>query len=1072
MNSDLHEHSDYYLDSSNRFVIEDYTGKSPFASLLPGIAGLEGIPMWVFYVNRGQGVCSFGIKDKDKPIMEFMPANKAYQQVELNGFRTFINILGKAGRKYYEPFTSLCKSSGGRRRMYISAAGFAVEETDQELGLKTEVEYFTLPNEPLAALARKVTITNISGEEKSIELLDGMPSVIPYGIDDNGLKQIGNTLKAWMEVYNMENSVPFYKLRAGAEDKEEVEAIAGGHFYLCFEGHGREQLLRPIADPVVVFGCNTALSCPDRFAEEGLEELLKKPQAPSNKVPCGFFGTAKTLASGERLEVYSLIGHVSSVDKLNKIKRKLASAAFISNKREESGKLLRELTNDVYTRTSSPVFDEYCRQTYLDNLLRGGYPLILKGSKGCLAYYVYSRKHGDLERDYNYFVTEPEFYSNGNGNYRDVNQNRCNDVFFHPEIQSDNIQVFMKLIQADGYNPLVITGDKLILSEGCLTTLLGQVAEDSRERFGKLLSRPFTLGRLYEMVMDENSGLYLPRQEFIDLVINESEKTTGAAHGEGFWSDHWVYNLDLIEKYLKVYPDNEKELLFEKKYTYYDNAVVVKKRDDKYLLKEGRVMQLGAVELCKEKEELMAERKSFPDMVRIKHGKGDIYRSSLLAKLVVLAVNRFSCLDPGGMGIEMEAGKPGWNDALNGLPGMFGSSVAESCELLRLMEYIMKACKKYGQEKLELPRELWGLLSELLKAIESFGTFRYWDSTASVRESYRESIRLGFSGEEKELYLHELHGIVRQLHDKLEASINKAMAENDGIYPTYFYYHPAKYERLDDSRANVRVTGFELRRMPLFLEGAVKGMKICRSKAEAGELYQKVKNSRLFDGKLKMYKISEPLNSLSADFGRITAFTGGWFENETVWLHMEYKYMLEVLNIGLYDEFFSDFRNVLVPFLKPELYGRSILENSSFLASSANPDQSIHGKGFVARLSGATAEFLSIWNTMMTGHKPFELQEGKLCLRFKPILPHWLFDENNELSFMFLGKTVVTCHNPGRKSTYLEYMEISAITILYEDGSEISLAGQVIPEPYSLDIRCGKVREIHITIRELHPAAS
>ncbi len=30
---------------------------------------------------------------------------------------------------------------------------------------------------------------------------------------------------------------------------------------------------------------------------------------------------------------------------------------------------------------------------------------------------------------------------------------------------------------------------------------------------------------------------------------------------------------------------------------------------------------------------------------------------------------KFSTLDPHGMGVEMEGGKPGWNDAMNGLPG-------------------------------------------------------------------------------------------------------------------------------------------------------------------------------------------------------------------------------------------------------------------------------------------------------------------------------------------------------------------------------------------------------------------
>lgn len=44
------------LDNKNRFVIEDYGIKSTFSSFLPGISGKMGIPVWSFYVNRGQGI--------------------------------------------------------------------------------------------------------------------------------------------------------------------------------------------------------------------------------------------------------------------------------------------------------------------------------------------------------------------------------------------------------------------------------------------------------------------------------------------------------------------------------------------------------------------------------------------------------------------------------------------------------------------------------------------------------------------------------------------------------------------------------------------------------------------------------------------------------------------------------------------------------------------------------------------------------------------------------------------------------------------------------------------------------
>ena|GEM_PF-6007857 len=46
--------------------------------------------MWVFYCNRGQVITSCGVRDKDGAIMEYHPANTAYQRVGTEGFRTFI----------------------------------------------------------------------------------------------------------------------------------------------------------------------------------------------------------------------------------------------------------------------------------------------------------------------------------------------------------------------------------------------------------------------------------------------------------------------------------------------------------------------------------------------------------------------------------------------------------------------------------------------------------------------------------------------------------------------------------------------------------------------------------------------------------------------------------------------------------------------------------------------------------------------------------------------------------------------------------------------------------------------
>ena len=108
----------------------------------------------------------------------------------------------------------------------------------------------------------------------------------------------------------------------------------------------------------------------------------------------------------------------------------------------------------------------------------------------------------------------------------------------------------------------------------------------------------------------------------------------------------------------------------------------------------------------------------------------------------------------------------------------------------------------------------------------------------------------------------------------------------------------------------------------------------------ARDLYRRVRESELYDRKLRMYKTNGPLDACSHEIGRLRAFTPGWLENESVFLHMAYKYLLEVLRAGLHEEFFAEMRGGLVPFVDPAVYGRSPLENSSFIVSSAHPDES------------------------------------------------------------------------------------------------------------------------------------
>jgi len=294
-----------------------------------------------------------------------------------------------------------------------------------------------------------------------------------------------------------------------------------------------------------------------------------------------------------------------------------------------------------------------------------------------------------------------------------------------------------------------------------------------------------------------------------------------------------------------------------------------------------------------------------------------------------------------------------------------------------------------------------------------------------------------------------------------------------GIPPTYFAYTVTDYDLITDAsgepqrdeqgRPYVRARGFEPALLPLYLEGPVHALKVQPDMASARELYAKIKTSDLYDHKLGMYKLNAPLDDQTPEIGRARAFTPGWLENESIWLHMEYKYLLEVLKAGLYEEFFEEFERVLICFQDPEVYGRSPLENSSFLVSSAHPDESLHGAGFVARLSGATAEFLSVWTTMMAGRQPFFLQDGKLCLQFKPSIPGWLFDTEGRLRFTFLGQVSVTYHNHDRWDLFPGNAVSARSAILtLADHRQIEFPEGIIGEPYAQMVRAGQITNIDV----------
>jgi len=1065
----------YHLNSSGEFVIENYNFSKPFANFFPGIAGKYGIPMWVFYVNRAQCVCSFGTKDKDHAIMEFQPANKAWQAASSHGFRTFLKI--KSGKKnyFYEPFQATLNNSNFKisNAMHILAEGLRLEETNTTLGIKVAVEYFNIPNDNYAGLARTVTINNLSRTAKEIQILDGIPQIIPFGTANFFLKKLGRTIEAWMRVENLENNAPFYKLAVQPHDRPEVVHIKEGNFYLGFEQtNNKTKIIKPITDPENIFGQVTNFSYPEKFKTDS-SYITPKNEKVTSKTPCAFLFTDFHLAGNSEKIIYSISGQMRSAATLNLAIKRIASPEYFKIKQEENHELIASLQEDIQTQSSSREFDLYAKNTYLDNVLRGGYPVIFNSSEQKNVFYLYSRKHGDLERDYNKFQLQPAYFSQGNGNYRDMNQNRRSDLWFNPEIKETNLVDFFNLIQADGFNPLVIKGTVfLIKNEPELRSSLKNCLNE--KQISEIISftkKQFTPGEIILFLEDHHIKPAISYDEFLGIVIANSTRIQDAEHGEGFWTDHWTYNLDLLESYLSIYPENLEEIIFHKRiFNFYDNWEVIKPRSEKYVFYNGSPRQLHALKIDSAKKEIIKKRNDQPHVARSNFGQGEIYQTTLINKLLCLLANKLSSLDPSGCGIEMEAEKPNWYDALNGLPALFGSSLCETFELKRLILIIKHSLEKSSIKKIKITEEIYNFLVGINSLVNTYFTessnekdYLYWDNSTSLKEDYRQKIHLGFSGNESEIDASELLTMLENALRKVNLAIEKGFDRKNNIYYSYFFHDVTEYETI--SEHSFKPKRFNLKRIPYFLEGQMHALRLSENISTTLKLHKATKNSELFDKKLKMYKVTASLNSMPEEIGRCRVFTPGWLENESIWLHMEYKYLLELLKQGLSEEFFNELKTVLIPFQKPERYGRSILENSSFIVSSAFPDTKLHGNGFVARLSGSTAEFIEMWLLMNLGKNPFFVNEaGHLNFKCSPKLAGWMFTKKEKTyTFNLFGNTKVIYYNKRRENTFgKNCAKITKISFRDKENNLIEINSDTITEPFAEQLRNRQINTVEV----------
>jgi len=1048
----------YSFDPDLSFVIEQYNDRAPFASFLPGIAGCLGIPAWVFYVNRGQAIASFGVRNKDGAFLEFFPADKAYQLTASRGFRTFLKIAGEGGTLTHEPFQ---RGAGEavRQRMIVTAHEVGIEEIHPGLGLAIRVDYFTLAQAPVAGLVRRVCLTNTGEGLKNIEIVDGLPQVLPYGMNQWVVKFMSRTVEAYMRVEGVAECAPFYRLKVLPTDSPLVEKVEAGNFFVGLLDGRRNKVL---VDAERVFGLDGGFSKPERFYES--EPLDFEGQVLGNRTPAAFQALSLALQPQESRVYYGVYGHAGSWQVLQDFLRQAAAPDYFEAKREANRGLVEDISRRAFTATARPLFDAYASQCFLDNGLRGGFTAEVPGGARL---HLFGRKHGDLERDYNDFLLQDSPFSEGNGDFRDMLQNRRTDIFFDLAWGARDIRYFFNLIQPDGYNPCSLRNTRFVVDapESLARRYTGLAGLEA------LLAGEFKYAQLWRLVTSQAET----PAPVIQAILAEAREIEDAEFDRGYWSDHWTYLLDLLESYAALFPDRLAALLEEPGYTFFDPTHRVLPRAKKFVMTPQGLRQYGSVQACEEKQALIDSRPRRRHQVRAQAGKGAVVETTLLGKILTLVLNKLASLDPFGVGIEMEADRPGWCDALNGLPGLLGSAVNETCELKRLADFTHDALAEAGECPLpvELAEFLEGLAGLMRQAASPLA---FWQASHDLKEAYRERVFMGFEGGCRSLPFAQIRDFLRAASVFLDAAIAKAKTPA-GIL-TYFQYDAEEYRQ---GEVGVAVTRFRQTPLPLFLEGFVHAMRIAGPE-EARRLYRAVNESALLDHKLRMYRLNAPLGVDALELGRIGIFNDGWLENGSIFLHMHAKFVLEMVRCGLLDEFYAHIEGLLVSFRDPLEYRRSPIENSSFIVSSGFAiDPREHGRGCVARLSGATVEFLHLWLHLFLGAKPFAFEQGRLLFRPEPSFPAAFFSKEerrvnpfglgeevlpaDSVACALFGNTLLVYRNPARQDSFGPAAASPRRFVLHgRDGSQRTVEAGYLEGEDALALRDGQFRRVDVSL--------
>jgi hypothetical protein len=761
------------LDGERFYKISHYNQMEPFFMSI-----VSATDQWMYISSNG--ALTAGRKNPERALFPYYTVDKIHDYQDKTGSRTVL-LVTKGNKTYlWEPFAGNYQYVYSiRRNIFKNQFGnkLIFQEINEDLSLTFQYGWVCGNRYGFIKQSR---LFNDSSEHVSVNILDGLQNILPWGVDSALQAGFSNLIDAYKKAELVpETTLGLYRLSSipvdTAEPSEalkvntvwsaglgEISILLSDQQVNRFRRGEQVNTERDIKACRGAYFVQSEITLPPGTTREW--NMIAEVSQDSADVA----GLIQSLKNGE--DLVPLL-HEDIEKSTSDLARIIAASDGLQRSADELS-TSRHLSNVLYNVMRGGLFEHnyvVFKSDLLAFISKANTPLYEKASRLfasleehlsyhqiieivlaqddpnlirlCYEYLPisFSRRHGDPSRPWNRFSIETR-NENGvknfsyQGNWRDIFQNWEALGMSFPEYLEGMICKFVNASTPDGYNPYRITRD----------------------------------------------GIDWERPDPADPWANI-----------GYWGDHQViYLLKLLELSNQYHPGQLKFFLNKAIFSYAHVPYQIKTYPD--LLSNPH----QTIEFDYKLDEIISNRSSkIGSDGKLFHDKeSEVIHVTLTEKLLVSILVRLSNFIPGA-GIWMNTQRPEWNDANNALVG-YGVSLVTTGYLRRYIRFCYDLFSSQNLDVVVLSAEVADLLEEIgwvlsedkmsiKNSLTDSGRKKMMDGLGLAGSKHRQAIySKGFSGSKKEVPLISVLDLLNVSLKHLDATLleNK---RSDNLYHSY-----------------------------------------------------------------------------------------------------------------------------------------------------------------------------------------------------------------------------------------------------------------------------------------------